>query len=192
MNDVENLNKPAAIAGIMTDTQACGFEMASDALTCSLLRTLVASKKSARILELGSGTGLSTAWLLDGMDSQSSLTTVDNDAELQAILSRHLAKDSRLSVVCADAGHYIASLKGQQFDLIFADTWAGKYHLLNDTLDLLASAGMYIIDDMLPRQSWPEGHAAKAANLINTLEQLDGFHITKMSWASGVIVVTKC
>ena len=192
MNGVENINLPATIEGLAADTRACGFELATDSLTCSLLRTLAASKKSARMLELGSGTGLSTAWLLDGMDATSQLTTVDNDTELLAILKRHLGNDKRLSVVCADADQYLASLRGQQFDLIFADTWGGKYRLLNETLDLLAPSGLYVIDDMLPRASWPEGHAEKAANLIHSLEQLDGFHIAKLNWASGVIVVTKC
>lgn len=74
MNDLLNINEPKALAAIWADTRALGFTMASEPLTCSLLRTLAASKPSARFLELGSGTGLSTAWLLDGMDSRSHLT----------------------------------------------------------------------------------------------------------------------
>jgi len=165
--------------------------MASESLTCSLLRTLAASKPSARFLELGSGTGLSTAWLLDGMDSQSRLTTVDNDEAPLSILKRHLGKDPRLSVVCADGDEYLRSLRGQQFDFIFADTWAGKYRLLEDALVLLAPSGLYVIDDMLPQPNWPEGHAEKVADLIATLEQLQGFRVTKLSWASGVVIATK-
>ncbi|PZO11155.1 MAG: hypothetical protein DCF25_19940 [Leptolyngbya foveolarum] len=51
--------------------------------------------------------------------------------------------------------------------------------------------GMYVIDDMLPQANWPEGHAEKVDNLIATLEQLRGFWVTKLSWASGIIVATK-
>ena len=47
--------------------------MPSDPLTCTLLRTLAASKPGGQFLELGSGTGLSTAWLLDGMDARATL-----------------------------------------------------------------------------------------------------------------------
>ena len=86
MNDLSCLHEPTSIAGIWADTRASGFTMASEPLTCSLLRTLAASKPSARFLELGSGTGLSTAWLLDGMDSGSHLTTVDNDETLLSVL----------------------------------------------------------------------------------------------------------
>jgi len=191
MDDHSNLNEPRLLAGIRADTRDSGFTMASDPLTGSLLRTLAASKPSSRFLELGSGTGMSTAWLLDGMDEKSQLTTVDNDETLLSILQRHLGADPRLSVVCADGDEFLHSLRGQQFDFIFADTWSGKYRFLEEALDLLAPAGLYVIDDMLPQPNWPEGHAKKVTDLIATLEQLNGFRITKLSWTSGVIIATR-
>ena len=191
MNDLSNLNEPKSVPAIWADTRASGFTMASDPLTCSLLRTLAATKSSGRFLELGSGTGLSTAWLLDGMDSESHLTTVDNDESLLTILKRHLGADPRLNVVCSDGDDFLRSLRGEHFDFIFADTWTGKYRLLDDALELLNPAGLYVIDDMLPQPNWPEGHVEKVANLVAILEQLEGFRITKLSWASGVVLATK-
>ena len=126
------------------------------------------------------------------MDSASSLTTVDNDEALLSILKRHLGADARLTVVCADGDDFLLSLRGQRFDFIFADTWAGKYRLLSDALELLNPGGLYVIDDMLPQPNWPDGHARKAADLVATLEQMEGFQMTKLSWASGVILVIKC
>ena len=151
MNDLHNLNEPQSIPAILTDTRAAKFTMASEPLTGSLLRTLAASKPSARFLELGSGTGLSTAWLLDGMDSESHLTTVDNDELLLSILKRNLGTDPRLKVVCSDGDDFLRSIRGEYFDFIFADTWAGKYRLLHEALELLNPAGWYVIDDMLPQ-----------------------------------------
>lgn len=191
MNDLHNLHEPKSISSIWADTRAAGFTMASEPLTCSLLRTLAASKPSSRFLELGSGTGLSTAWLLDGMDSESHLTTVDNDESLLSILKSNLGTDSRLKVVCSDGDDYLRSLRGEHFDFIFADTWAGKYRLLHEALELLNPAGLYVIDDMLPQPNWPEGHAEKVADLVATLEHMKGFCVTKLSWASGVILATK-
>ena len=191
MNDLSNLNEPAAIAAIWADSRACGFTMASEPLTCSLLRTLAAAKPAARFLELGSGSGLSTAWLLDGMDAASRLTTVDNDAALLAILKKHLGADLRLTVACADGDDFLRSLQGQRFDFIFADTWAGKYRLLDEALALLNPGGLYVIDDMLPQPNWPEGHAEKVADLVATLEQREDFRLTKLSWASGVMLAAK-
>ena len=191
MDDFTALNEPQQLLAIWADTRAAGFTMASEPLTCSFLRTLSASKPSSRFLELGSGTGLSTAWILDGMDVGSHLTTVDNDAALLSILKRHLGDDSRLSVVCADGDNFLRSTKGARFDFIFADTWSGKYRLLEDALDLVAPSGFYVIDDMLPQPNWPEGHAEKAASLIATLEQRQDFRITKLHWASGIILAVR-
>lgn len=191
MNDLSNLNEPKSIQAIWADTRAAGFTMASEPLTCSLLRTLAASKPGGRFLELGSGTGLSTAWLLDGMDSNSHLTTVDNDERLLSILKNNLGEDSRLRVICADGDEFLKSLNGQQFDFIFADTWSGKYRLLEEALALVSPSGLYVIDDMLPQSNWPEGHAEKVSHLVATLEQRRDFRITKMSWASGVIIASK-
>lgn len=191
MNDLANLHEPKLFSALWADTLAAGFTMASAPLTCSLLRTLAASKPAARFLELGSGTGLSTAWILDGMDAESHLTSVDNDAALLAILRRHLGTDTRLTVVCTEGDEFLQSLHGQHFDFIFADTWAGKYRLLDEALALLKPAGLYIIDDMLAQENWPAGHAEKVTNLIDTLERRKDFRVTKLSWASGLVIATK-
>ena len=191
MDDLLNLREPSSIPAIWVDTRAAGFTMASDPLTCSLLRTLAACKAGGRFLELGSGTGLSTAWLLDGMDLTSQLATVDNDDGVLSILRKHLGRDTRLTVVSSDGDEFINSLLGQQFDFIFADTWSGKYRLLEETLSLVKPSGFYVIDDMLPQPNWPDGHAEKVTRLISTLEQRNDFWISKLSWASGVIVATR-
>jgi predicted O-methyltransferase YrrM len=191
MNDFHHLNAPKSIQAIDADSQAIGFNMPSEPLTCSFLRTLAATKPSGKLLELGSGTGLSTAWILDGMDANSHLTTIDLDASFLKILDRHLGTDPRLTIICGEGDDLLRSLQGQKFDFIFADAWSGKYQLLDEALDLLNPGGIYVVDDMLSRPTWPEGHAAKADRLISTLEQRDDLRISKMSWASGVIIATK-
>jgi predicted O-methyltransferase YrrM len=191
MNDLENLHEPATIQAILADSHQAGFDMLSEPLTCSLLRTLAASKPSGNFLELGSGTGLSTAWILDGMDADSRLMTIDNEESLLQILRRHLGFDPRLTVVCADGDELMPSLTSQKFDFIFADAWPGKYRFLDEALSLLKPGGIYIIDDMLPQPNWPSGHSDKVARLISDLDQRSDIRIIKMSWASGIILATK-
>jgi predicted O-methyltransferase YrrM len=182
---------PAVISSLWADTQAAGFTMPSDPLTCTLLRTLAASKPGGQFLELGSGTGLSTAWLLDGMDARAKLTTVDNDASLLTILNRHLGHDARLKAVCADGDEFLLQAQGQQYDYVFADTWSGKYRLLDEALALVKPGGLYVIDDMLPQPNWPEGHAEKVEALLRTLHALPDWHVTQMDWASGVVIAVR-
>ncbi len=67
MDDTTNLKPPAAASAIERETAAVGFNMGGEPRTGALLRTLAASKPGGAMLELGTGTGLSTAWILDGM-----------------------------------------------------------------------------------------------------------------------------
>lgn len=191
MNDTTNLQPPHVIEAIQQDTNASGFPMASEPQTGSFLRILAAAKPSGVFLELGTGTGLSTAWILTGMDQHSTLLSVDNDEQAQAIARRHLDHDSRVTFQLADGAAFLETLKSQSFDFIFADTWPGKYDHLDEALALLKPGGLYIVDDMLPQPNWPPGHDQKAASLITTLEQRQDLTITKLSWASGLIIAAK-
>ena len=165
--------------------------MASDAQTGSLLRTLAATKPGGALLELGTGTGLSAAWLLDGMTGDASLLTVDNSVASVEIARTHLAQDPRISFHVGDGGEFLEAPRNQQFDFIFADTWPGKYTHLDQALALLKPGGIYVVDDMLPQPNWPADHAPKVAALISTLEAHPDLHVTKLNWSTGIILGTK-
>lgn len=189
----ENINQPfpTSYRGIDEATKLSGFTMASDVLTCSLLRTLASSKPAAKFLELGTGTGLSTAWILDGMDSESTLTSIDNDSKFLEIAESFLGADKRLKLICSDGEKWVLGNKTQKYDYIFADTWHGKYLLLDEVLYMLNKGGLYIIDDMLPQANWPDGHSEKVTNLMEVLENRSDLTITKQIWATGIIVAVK-
>lgn len=182
---------PSAYEAIDLATKASGFNMASDIQTCSLLKTLAASKPSGRFLELGTGTGLSTSWILAGMDRNSTLLSIDNDEKFLDIADRYLSQDSRLALVLADGEEWIENNKEMRFDYIFADTWHGKYLLLDEVLEMLNKGGIYIIDDMMPQPNWPEGHDQKAKNLIKDLEARKDLVLTKQVWATGIVIAVK-
>jgi predicted O-methyltransferase YrrM len=191
MDNLNNLKVPPAWQDINQDTISAGFKLASAPLTGSLLRTLAASKRQARFLELGTGTGLSTAWILDGMDPQSSLISVDNDPTVTQIARKHLGGDPRLTLKTMRGGEFLKEVQGEQFDYIFADTWPGKYKHLELALNLVKVGGFYIIDDMLPQENGAAGHAQKVADLLETLENLSNFNLTKLNWASGLVLLVK-
>jgi len=191
MNDADGLQPPSVVAAIGASTAASKFVMASDSKTGSLLRTLAASKPAGAFLELGTGTGLSSAWILDGMDRMASLVTVDNDPAVVAIARQHLEGDPRVAFHVADGGEFLQGLEGQSFGFIFADTWPGKYTHLEQTLALLNPGGLYVIDDMLPQPNWPADHPPKVAALIGLLETRSDLRITKLNWSTGIIVWSK-
>jgi predicted O-methyltransferase YrrM len=184
-------NVPSSYYAIDVATKEMGFTMPSDILTCSLLKTLAGSKPNGKFLELGTGTGLSTAWILDGINEKSSLISIDNDPKLLEIAQKHLGNDTRLSLECVDGEVWVNQNLGQKFDYIFADTWHGKYLMLDEVLEMLNIGGLYIIDDMLPQENWPEGHAEKALHLEKYLERRTDLKLTKLNWATGIIIAVK-
>ncbi|HEV7379339.1 MAG TPA: class I SAM-dependent methyltransferase [Dyadobacter sp.] len=187
------INQPVPLQYLAIDeaTKASGFTMASDALTCSLLRTLAVSKPGGKFLELGTGTGLSTAWILDGMDADSTLVSIDNDGQFLEIAQRFLGEDKRLALIKTDGAEWVEANKYEKYDYIFADTWHGKYLLLDEVLAMLNTGGLYIIDDMLAQPNWPEGHDLKANRLIDYLDSRQDLFLTKQVWATGIIVGVK-
>ena len=97
MDDQEINRRPEVLDALRQDTEKLGFTMASEPKTGALLAVLAASKPGGRFLELGTGTGLGTAWLLFGMDADSRLDTVDTDANVMEVAKRHLGADSRVT-----------------------------------------------------------------------------------------------
>jgi predicted O-methyltransferase YrrM len=191
MNDQPISRVPAVLSAIYSDTERIGFTLASEPKTGALLQALAASKPSGEFLELGTGTGVGTAWLLGGMDARSRLTSVDSDSKVQDVARRHLGHDGRVTFHLGDGGAFLGRSTGLQFDLIYADAWPGKFTHLEQTLALLKRGGIYFVDDLLPQPSWPEGHAAKVPALIARLEDQQGFVATRLAWASGLMILVR-
>ena len=190
MNDSDIRRQPAAVPPILAETQELGFTMASEPKVGALLAALAASKPGGRFLELGTGTGHGTAWLLSGMDASSTLETVDSDAHVVAVARRHLDSDRRVTFHIVDGAEFLGQ-SPKPFDLIYADAWPGKFSHLNEALSLLRPGGMYVIDDLLPQPNWPEGHAPKVPPLIDDIEQRNEFTTVTLAWASGVMLVVR-
>tara|TARA_R110002124_G_scaffold274039_1_gene443702 strand:+ start:203 stop:781 length:579 start_codon:yes stop_codon:yes gene_type:complete len=191
MHNYDTLTFPFGYEAIRIATESLGFTMPSDIKTCSFLKTLATSKRHSKFLELGTGTGLSTSWILSGMDKYSTLTSIDYDDILLSIAHDNLGADARLTLVSSDCEDWIHENEKLRFDYIFADTWHGKYLLLDEVLAMLNPGGIYIVDDMLPQDNWPEGHAEKAALLTKTLSERNDLCITKLNWATGIIFAVK-
>jgi predicted O-methyltransferase YrrM len=191
MQDTPFLIPPTALHFIEARTAELNFNMASEPRTGALLQVLAASKPSGRLLELGTGTGIATAWLLSGMDSESTLISVDTDPAAQTIAREALGHDPRLTLELEDGAAFLQRQPPLSFDLIFADAMPGKYESLDEALALVAPGGFYIVDDMLPQPNWPEGHAEKIPVLLERLAADPHFHMAPLVWSSGVAVLVR-
>lgn len=191
MQDSIIIDKPKIHAQIELKSKEIGFTMPSDLYIGSLLKTLISSKPNANILELGTGIGLSLSWMIDGMDADSKITTIDNDAELIEIAHDFFSQDKRVKIVCEDGSKWIKNYAGEPYDLIFADAWPGKYSEIDEVLELIKVGGFYIIDDMQSQPNWPEGHQENVDTLIAYLEKRVDFKLTKMNWSTGIIIAVR-
>jgi len=191
MNDTNIQDIPKIHTEITRKSEEIGFTMPSDLYVGSFLKTLIASKPNGNFLEIGTGIGLSLSWMIEGMDADSKLISVDNDQELISIASSYFGDDYRVEVVCKDGADWIKEYSGAKFDLIFADAWPGKYSEIDEVLNLINVGGFYIIDDMTKQPNWPAGHEDNVIELTAYLEQRKDLQLTKMNWSTGLIMAVK-
>jgi predicted O-methyltransferase YrrM/precorrin-2 methylase len=180
---------PATVGRITAEARSAGLLFGSDERVGALLRSLAASKPAGRLLELGTGVGLGTAWLLDGMDARARLTSVDH-RDVGGIARRCLGHDPRLELVLADAADFLEGLGSCTFDLIFADAPDGKFCDLERTLQALAPGGLYVVDDMLP-EARDAGRRELLEQLVAALAARPELVLTGLPWATGLAVATR-
>ena len=190
MRDDIFIDMPVEYEAIAAATKSLSFNMASDLYTGSLLKTLVASKPGGTILELGTGSGLATSWIVSGMSKDAVLVTVENNEVLLSIAQKNL-RDKRIKFVSEDGYNWLKEYRGEKFDLIFADAMPGKYDLFEEAFSLLKEGGFYIIDDMLPQSNWPNGHSERVEAFIDHLESREDVILTKLNWSTGIIIAVK-
>ncbi|MCM3783515.1 class I SAM-dependent methyltransferase [Neobacillus mesonae] len=191
MDDRMNIKRPNKLDQISKLASRHGFTASCDDLTGSFLRMLAASRRHSSILELGTGVGYSAAWILDGMDKDSKLYSVEMNEECSNIALEVLGDDSRLQLIVTDGGEYIEEHKDERFDIVFADTWPGKFYLIDEALEMVKPGGIYIIDDLNPQPNWPQGHGEKVTDLIAYLESKEEFYLSKLNWSTGLILMTR-
>ena len=190
MND-QPASIPNAVPKIRARSAELGFDMNCDDVTGALLKTLAASKPGGRILELGTGTGLSTAWLLAGMNDTAKLVTLELEPDYSAV-AQEILNDERIKFVVQEGSSFLkAHQDTNSYDLVFADTWPGKFWDLDLALNLVAVGGLYVIDDLSPQDNWPEGHAQKVDELVATLEKREDFVVGKLGCSSGLMIATR-
>jgi predicted O-methyltransferase YrrM len=190
-DNLDFVRQPAPLGQIRARTTELNFGMASEPRTGVLLQLLAASKPGGRFLELGTGTGMGTAWLLSGMDAASTLISIDTNEEVQEVARASLGTDPRLKLMACDAAGFLWRQPKKSFDVVFADAIPGKYEARDEALAVVKVGGFYVIDDMLPQPNWPEGHAEKATELLDEISLDPRFFMLPIPWSTGLVVLVR-
>jgi len=174
-----------------TKNEAAGFPMSSEPAVGELLRVLAASvPPDGRILEIGTGTGFGTAWLVDGLGDRTDVgvVTVDIDAERVA----EVAGRGWPPYTIFEVGDGLDVLaRAGTFDLIFADAPPGKVSGLDRTIAALRPGGVLVVDDMA---TFPDGDpewVAKLEAVRTTLFADPALVAVELTHGSGVILATR-
>lgn len=156
-----------------------------------LLRFLTASKKGASVLELGTGTGLALSWILDSLDDKGCLVSIKKNDKYLNIAASFFGKDPRVELIHQDAAFWIDFNKNNQFDLIFADTWVGKFTHLDLVLAMVKPGGFYVVDDLNRQLNWPEGHQDQVILLLDKLKSQKDFYAFPIDMGTSLFVLCR-
>ncbi len=100
--------------------------------------------------------------------------------------------DDRVRWVVGDGGAWLAEQEpGASYDLIFADTWPGKFTHLDRALGLLAPGGLYVVDDLRPQPGWPDQHQPRVDGLLRDLRANPDLVVTTIDWGSGLLIAAR-
>jgi predicted O-methyltransferase YrrM len=156
-----------------------------------LLRLLVSSKPFAKVLELGTGTGMGLTWLAEGLHPEGTLISVEKDSKLLHVARSFFGDDPRIELVNQEASEWIKNNLEKRFDLIFADTWAGKFSDLESVLNMVKPNGFYLIDDLNYQAHWPGYHQEKVLYLVEKLKYHPDFYSFPIDVGTGLMLLCK-
>jgi predicted O-methyltransferase YrrM len=141
---------------------AMRFERSSIPEVGRLLALLAASRPEGRFAEIGTGTGVGSAWIASALRPEASLMTTELDDDRAAAAARLFDGDPGVRVLHGD-WHELLPPFGP-FDLLFFD---GGYWKKGDVpgesdqvLRIMAPGGIVVIDDLTPSSLMPEEWAA--------------------------------
>jgi predicted O-methyltransferase YrrM len=182
---------PPLVAAAEALAKAEDDDMSSTARTGALLRTLAASKPGGLLLELGTGLGVGTAWLLAGMDDAARLITIEAHEGAAALSRDLLAVDPRVEVVTGDATAWLEDYAGPPFDLAFVDTTVVKFLRRDLLVAHLAPGGLFVADDLTPQPKWVGAHREKVDRFLAEFPSEPGLATMLMDWDSGLAVAAR-
>lgn len=174
-----------------TLADALGFEQSSDPAVGDLLTALAcAVPPDGRILELGTGAGVGTAALVKGLGHRRDVEviTIELDDKLAAQVA-DLPWPRFVSRLVGDALKHLPNCGA--FDLVFADSTAGKWHGLELTLAAVREGGVLVLDDMEPLQWVDDEHREQTRQVRNAVVGNADFHVVELHCATGIVLATR-
>jgi predicted O-methyltransferase YrrM len=182
---------PRAVADAYARAAAHGFTLSCEPEVGRLLASLAAAVPArGRVLEMGTGVGVGTSWIVHGVGARADVrvVTVDLDASASA-RARAAEWPAWVELRHADVLAVLDELGA--FDLIFADAQGGKWTGLERTIAALRPGGVLLVDDMTPPAWLDDAHRAHTERVRATLLGHDTLVASELACGSGMILCTR-
>ena len=118
----------------------------------TFLKTLLAIKRPARILEVGTAIGFSAILMAEYNPVDCQITTIENYEKRIPIARENFiraGKEMQITLLEGDAAEVLKDLE-KPFDFIFMDAAKGQYiHFMPEVLRLLGKDGILVSDNVL-------------------------------------------
>ena len=165
------------------------FAHSCEQATGRVLAVLAASVRAGgRVLELGTGVGVGTAWVVSGLEGREDVevVTVEHD---QALAELVRSTDLPVTVLTGDAEALLPGLG--TFDLVFADAEGGKWTGLDRTVAALAPGGVLLVDDMDLSRYHRTDHVAAVTAVRDALVGHPDLVTAELPVGTGLLVCTR-
>jgi demethylmenaquinone methyltransferase/2-methoxy-6-polyprenyl-1,4-benzoquinol methylase len=180
------IDTPPLASIALAHAESLGFRMSSEPEVGALLAVLAAAVPTGgRILEIGTGTGYGTGWLVAGLGARADAELVTVDVE--DVVADRTAYPAFVRFVLGDG---LDALRAAgTFDLVFADAPAGKTEGIEFTVAALRPGGVLVVDDMTA--DVPERYLVARERVRETLLNDQRLVAAELAHGSGVIIATR-
>ncbi len=122
--------------------------------TGALLRTLAATRDARSVMEIGTGAGVSSLWLLEGMNPDGVLTTIDPEGEFQRAARTSFKKagiaSHRSRFINDRALDVLPRMADDAYDMVVIDGPAEETpHYLDHAARMLRRQGILVVTNAL-------------------------------------------
>jgi predicted O-methyltransferase YrrM len=182
---------PMPVAEAKRRAVKCGFKQSCQDGVGQLLAVLAGNlPQRAKVLELGTGVGVGTAWLTYGLGTRTDVRIVS--AEVDESLGESASSfdwPSYVSIEIADGQSVLAD--HGPFDLIFADAPPLKFDHFNAMVEALRPGGVLIVDDMGPKAQARNPDDKKIPLLRQRILGHHELVAADIDWSTGIIIATR-
>ena len=170
-----------------------------DPAVTNILRVLASTVGAQAVVEAGTGTGISTVALLEGMTSSGVLTSIDHDGEIQHY-AREMLTDlgfstQRIRLITGRALEVMPRMTDRAYDIVFANCDQIEFPaILSQARRLLRERGLAVFNGVLAPEVLADSprnkNAAGVKDLISLVSDTDEWSAALLTVGTGLLVAT--